>query len=783
MLTGTGVQVGSANRFGINFGAPNATASDGTTVFMFHARRAYTLDTVTGVATQIGDNDLGLSVNPQFRAAMYYNNLITVYGITENQLYTLDTDTNTVTALGASITIGGSASIPTITGITVLGPRVYAAEAFTDALYILDVPTGVLTIVDGNTTNFGFTTVNIQALTAYKDTLVAVDLIANRLVELSEVDGVGTVINNIDSPDTGIVGMAQHIDDLLAVGTGGDALYRMYDVLWDETIADFEVDEGADATFDLAAISQDASLFSLQGTPPSWLSITGAETDLVATAAPDVTADTNFDVVVRATRSGINVDETLRIVVRNVATDASFGSETIADQSFGIGDTVNLTLPEATGVGTITYALTPTVPDGLTFDATARTITGTTTTAFASEEFTYTATDSNGTTASLMFDMAVVEMLEIDGTVPEQLWVTGTAIVDVELPAASGGVGAITYALTPALPAGVSLTGRVISGTPTTTVAQTEYTWTATDEDSTSGDITFNITVGNPIILTPDIIPDQMFTAGEAVDFTFPRASDNTTGAITLSLSPALPTGLSFDATTRELTGKPREVIGGRLYTYTAENAVTRATLSFRVYVRPTAYTLANSDLQSLLPPNATPWELAVESMLRETYLPVDDNLHIKMPIIDAWNPDEIPAHLLPYLGINLSVEVDDALPEEEQRNLLKAAFGIHSYEGTPQALLDIIIALGFAGAVIQEGVEDPSDMTTHWAHYSILINQPITIAEAQRMVELVKDAAPSRCNLVSVDVSASAQVYDSTLTYDGANTYGQIDTISGLIL
>ena len=182
-----------------------------------------------------------------------------------------------------------------------------------------------------------------------------------------------------------------------------------------------------------------------------------------------------------------------------------------------------------------------------------------------------------------------------------------------------------------------------------------------------------------------------------------------------------------------------------------------------------------------LLPPNATQWELAAESMLRENYLPVDDNLHIKMPIIDAWNPDEIPAHLLPYLGINLSVEVDDALPEEEQRNLLKAAFGIHSYEGTPQSLLDIIIALGFAGAVIQEGVEDPADMTTHWAHYSILINQPITIAEAQRMVELVKDAAPSRCNLVSVDVSASAQVYDSTLTYDGANTYGQIDTSNGV--
>ena len=643
-LTGNGVQVGSASQFGVGLGSPTGMASNGTRVYLFHPRRAYTLDPASGIATQIGANNLGLGTNPRFSAAMFHNSLIHVHGTTSDQLYTLDTTANTVTAIGAALSIAGSASSPVVTGITDLNGTVYAIEAFTDSLMTLDIPSGILTPVDANTVGYGLTSPNIQSLTNYKGMLVAVNIDSTdadiRLVQLSTTDGTATAFNTVTPPDNAITGMVEHDDQLLAVGNADDALFRMYDVLWDETIADFEVEEGDDATFDLAAISQDASLFSLQGTPPGWLSITGAATDLVATTAPDVTADTNFDVVVRATRSGITVDETLRIVVTDAGgmpAALSFGAETIADQSwdtgdtvnltlpeatggtgtiaytlsptlpagltfdatartitgtttavftsaeftytatdgnadtvtltfdavvaasaltfattiadqsFGIGDTVNLTLPEATGVGTITYALTPTtLPDGLTFDATARTITGTTTTAFASEEFTYTATDSNGTTATLMFDMAVVEMLEIDGTVPEQLWVTGTAIVDVELPAASGGVGAITYALTPALPAGVSLTGRVISGTPTTTVAQTEYTWTATDEDSTSGDITFNITVGNPIILTPDSLPDQMYTAGEAVDFTFPRASDNTTGAITLSLTPALPTGLTF---------------------------------------------------------------------------------------------------------------------------------------------------------------------------------------------------------------------------------------------
>ena len=319
-LTGSGIQVGSASQFGIGFGGPVGLASDGTTVYMFHLRRGYTLDPLTGIATQFGGNNLGLSFNPRLSAAMYHNGLITVHGTQNDQLYTLDTATNTLTAIGTAFTIAGSNSSPVVTGITSLNGVVYAAEAFTDSLMTLDIPSGVLTPVDADTVGYGLTSPNIQSLAAYKGMLVAVNIdstvLAIRLVELSQADGTATAFNNIVPPDNAITGMVEHDDKLLAAGNANDALFRMYDVLWDETIADFEVDEGADATFDLAAISQDASIYSLPGTPPSWLTITGADTDLVATTAPDVTADTNYDVVVRATRSGINVDQTLRIVVK-----------------------------------------------------------------------------------------------------------------------------------------------------------------------------------------------------------------------------------------------------------------------------------------------------------------------------------------------------------------------------------------------------------------------------------------------------------------------------------
>ena len=98
------------------------------------------------------------------------------------------------------------------------------------------------------------------------------------------------------------------------------------------------MDAGADTTFALGSVSQDAIGFSFAptNTDRSWLTIVG--NDLTVLSAPDVTTDTDYSVIVRATRSGINVDKTL--TVRVVGTGATpvaldFGSETISDRSMG----------------------------------------------------------------------------------------------------------------------------------------------------------------------------------------------------------------------------------------------------------------------------------------------------------------------------------------------------------------------------------------------------------------------------------------------------------------
>ena len=103
------------------------------------------------------------------------------------------------------------------------------------------------------------------------------------------------------------------------------------------------------------------------------------------------------------------------------------------DQSYTVGTAIDaLTLPAASGGdGTLTYSLSPAVP-GLSFDPATRRLTGTPSAA-GDYAMTYTATDGDGDTATLGFNIAV-EQADGDGA---------TASFDLE----DGSVpGAITYA-------------------------------------------------------------------------------------------------------------------------------------------------------------------------------------------------------------------------------------------------------------------------------------------------------------------------------------------------
>ena len=367
-----------------------------------------------------------------------------------------------------------------------------------------------------------------------------------------------------------------------------------------------------------------ANARTITGTPsaptaaPLAFTWTAADTD--DNTAADDTATLDLQITVNEAESGTGEPDTA----------PAFG-ETVPAQTYEQNTAITpLTLPLATGGnGAITYTLTgpngmdvSELPDGLTYAANARTITGTpTTTTAAPLAFTWTAADTDDNTAAddtatLDFTLTVNEAESGTGepdtapaftaTISAQTYEQNTAITPLTLPLATGGNGAITYTLTgpngmdvSELPTGLTYAAnaRTITGTPTaTTAAPLAFTWTAADtDDNTAADDTatldLQITVNEAESGTgePDTAPalnatgDQAYTIGRPITaLTLPAATGGTgtltytlTGPNSRALSVAVP-GLTFTATTRVLSGTPTTVATTPLtYTVTDGNGST----------------------------------------------------------------------------------------------------------------------------------------------------------------------------------------------------------------
>ena len=116
-----------------------------------------------------------------------------------------------------------------------------------------------------------------------------------------------------------------------------------------------------------------------------------------------------------------------------------------------------------------------------------------------------------------------------DARIPDQRYERGVPIAPLPLPAATGGDGALTYALAPALPAGLVFDAatRTVTGTPTDIAEAATWNWTATDSDPTDPDtasLSFLIEVAVPVA-DQAIMEDTLAAQGRAM-------LTNATGAI-----------------------------------------------------------------------------------------------------------------------------------------------------------------------------------------------------------------------------------------------------------
>ncbi len=266
----------------------------------------------------------------------------------------------------------------------------------------------------------------------------------------------------------------------------------------------------------------------------------------------------------------------------------SFGSQTVSDQSWTQGQSINaFTLPEATGGdGTLTYSLSPSLPAGVSKSDSHR-VSGAPSVKMANTEYTWTATDEDGDTDSVTFDISVDGVPSFGSqTVADQSWTQYEAVTAFNLPQASGGDGTLTYALSPALTAGVSKNANHrVSGTPGEGQANTEYTWTATDSDGDTATLTFNIAVDGVPSFGAQTGGDQAWTQGQQITaFSLPAATGGD-GALTYSLSPALPAGVTKNVS-NVVSGTPTVKMAVTEYTWTAtDQDGDAASLTFHVSV------------------------------------------------------------------------------------------------------------------------------------------------------------------------------------------------------
>jgi hypothetical protein len=220
------------------------------------------------------------------------------------------------------------------------------------------------------------------------------------------------------------------------------------------------------------------------------------------------------------------------------------------------------------------------------------------------------------------------------GTPPTGLSYNQSAIVATMnkaiIPDTSTVTGKITsYAVSPALPAGLSLNASsgMISGTPTALAAKASYTVTASNSyGSTTASIQITVNPEPPSGLSYS----QSSIAGFVNQAITPDTPTVAGAAISYAVSPALPTGLSLNASTGVISGTPASASQAS-YTVTASNAggSTTTTILITVTLPPSPTNLSYSQpaidaaIDQAISPDVPTVTGPVESYTVEPALPV----------------------------------------------------------------------------------------------------------------------------------------------------------------
>lgn len=185
-------------------------------------------------------------------------------------------------------------------------------------------------------------------------------------------------------------------------------------------------------------------------------------------------------------------------------------------------------------------------------------------------------------------------------------------------------------------------------------------------------------------------------------------------------------------------------------------------------------------DFQSILPPNRTRAEEALE---RAIWITKPD----LSPIYHLMSPETCPVEYLDWMAWALSVdEWRQDWPDAQKRKVLRMSLEIHRRKGTIGAVKLALASMGYGDAHVHEFRDEPTfDSLTmdsgavfsepmRWFHYAITLEQPISAEMAASIKRRLDAVAPVRSVLTYVRSNIIATMFDS-IAFDTGHTFDEI--------